>query len=136
MGDAQEIRRLRRELELLRRRIEQRPVLIGAPQLVDRRILIDQGQTLESEDLGIKWSSDPITELASAYDPDTTTEYPDGIGRGTLYINGVAQDGYVLVINDSLAGIGSAVTQSDVAFASGPIPMSNGSGTSLVYRIF
>jgi hypothetical protein len=136
MDNAARIRSLEVENQRLRRRIEQRPVISHALAMKDRRIIIDQGQTLESTDLGIKYSTSAITSLASAYDPNSTTSYPDGIGRGTLYIDGVAQTGYVLVINDSLSGILSAVIQSDSCAASSPISMSNGTGTSIVYRIF
>lgn len=132
-----EIKQLKAEIARLSARLDQRPakITMGARGLY-RIIIIDQGQELESGDLGIKWSEDPITELASDYDPDSVTTYPDGIGRGTLYVNGIEQDGYVLVINDTLSGISSAVIQSDSCFASAPITMDAGAGKAIVYRIF
>lgn len=92
------------------------------------KIQIDQGQTLESGDLGIKYSSTPITSFPSAYDPNTMTSFMDGVGRGILYVNGIARTGYVLVINDSQSTIASSVIQGDNCWPSRALSVDAGGG--------
>ncbi len=94
---------------MLRRRLEQRPVLSSPKAPVARRIFIDRGNTLDTGQLGIKWASSQIDEVPSAYDPNSGTSFMDGIGRGQLEINGILQSGYVLVVNDTRSGFGHAL---------------------------
>ncbi len=64
-------------------------------------LVIDRGNTLsDGSTLGIKYSSSPIATVPSLYDPTVTSSFIDGIGRATLYVNGVAQTNKVLVVND------------------------------------
>ncbi len=100
-------------------------------------ISIIGGNTLSTGQIGIKYSSSLITSVPSAYDPTVTTSFIDGIGRGTLFINGVSQ-GIVLVVNDTRGG---AVTfdllgtsdGADVGYAGSPvsIDVSGGGGTTV-----
>lgn len=91
----------------LRRRVTQKPeTILPVPQV--RRIYIEDGNTLDTTQLGIKYSASEITSVPSAYDPNVTSSFIDGIGRGRLEINGVLQSGYVLVVNDSRSGYGNA----------------------------
>lgn len=94
---------------MLRRRVEQRPVLASSKGVVVRRIWIDKGNELDTTQLGIKYEGTEIASVPSAYDPNTDDEFIDGIGRGTLEVNGVAQSGYVLVVNDTRSGFGHAL---------------------------
>lgn len=94
---------LLRKVDRLEQELAKRPIRHpagGSPSLT-YRIAIDGGNTLATGQSGIKYQSSPVTNVPSAYDPTVTSSFIDGIGRGTLYINGVSQ-GYVLVILDSV----------------------------------
>lgn len=93
---------------------------------------IVSGNTLETGQAGIKYKSPIITSVPSAYDPDVTSTFIDGIGRGKLYVNGVEQDGYVLIINDDHGSFGNALRFDDIIFAGGPvsIPVTGGGSVS------
>jgi hypothetical protein len=67
-------------------------------------VVIVGGNTLVTSQTGISYSSTPITDVPSAYDPDVTSSFIDGVGRGTLYIDGVAQTSKVLIVNDGGSG--------------------------------
>lgn len=90
------------------RRVTQRPDII-LPTLAVRRIFIEDGNTLDTDELGIKYESTEIDEVPSAYDPNSGGTLIDGMGRGRLELNGVLQDGYVLVVNDPRSGFGHAL---------------------------
>lgn len=94
---------------------------------------IVSGNTLDSGQLGVKYSSSAITSVPSAYDPNVTSSFIDGIGRGTLYINGVVQAGYVLVVNDTNGVNRNAVIIGENPYTGGTvaIPISGGGGTSV-----
>lgn len=103
-----EINRLWKAVQDLQRRVTQRPDII-LPYTPIRTILIKDGNTLDTEQLGVAYSLTGVNTVPSAYDPNVDSSFIDGIGRGTLYINGVAQDGYVLVVNDSRSSFGHAL---------------------------
>jgi hypothetical protein len=93
------------------------------------RIVIDRGNTLATGQLGIKFSSSPISNVPSAYDPTVDTSFIDGIGRGTLYSDGVSL-GLVLVMNaTSLTGTVSSINF-DLLGGSDPDVCSPITGTS------
>lgn len=129
-----QITALWREVVTLRRRMERRAIIqqggASMPYLV---LTIDKGNTLETGQHGIKWAAD-VSSVPSAYDPDVTSSFVDGIGRATLHKNGVAQAGYVLVVNDSRGTFGNALLQGDQIFTQGKvaIPVSGG-GTVSAY---
>lgn len=127
-------RRLSDDIERTRRRIEQRPVLFSSKSAATFLIVIDQGNELETGQDGIVYYEGELPSVPSAYDPDVTTSFTDGIGRGTLYKNGVAQDGYVLVVNDDRGSFRNALFQGDPIRTSGAvsIPVSGG-GTVRAY---
>lgn len=131
------IRALEIGMELLRRRLEQRAISQPQRPSHDLRVTIVDGNTLSTGQLGIKWSGTAITSFSSAYDPAVTSAFPDGIGRGTLTIDGYLQTGYVLVVNDASSGIGHALLVGDQCAALGSISMPVGSGTAtvLAYRV-
>ncbi len=84
-------------------------VPVGGGSSVLYTLQIDRGNTLsDGSTLGIKWASPAPTTVPSLYDPNVTSAFIDGIGRATLYINGVAQSGYVLVAH--YTGNGSPLT--------------------------
>lgn len=89
-------------------RLYARPVLHVKSVQEVRRIYIDRGNTLDTGELGILYKGSEITSVPSAYNPNVTSSFIDGIGRGTLEINGVLQSGYVLVVNDTRSGYGNA----------------------------
>lgn len=107
------------DLTEIRRRITMRPEVIPGVPVVVRRIYIDQGNTLDTGEKGIKYEGSEITEVPTAYDPDSDTSFIDGIGRGQLEINGVLQSGYVLVVNDIRSGYGNAFL-GDNGYEDGP----------------
>lgn len=115
-SSAREIDALRRELVALRREVAQRNVIPpkGASAVSLRTVSVVSGQTLTSGQAGVKYSSAAVTSVPSAYDPAVTSTFIDGIGRGTLYVNGIVQSGYVLLLNDSTCAIQRALVVSDV----------------------
>lgn len=132
MGD--NIKALRDELERLRRRVEQRPLLVtgkgGTPYMF---VLIEGGNTLDSGEDGVIFEDTTIASVPSAYDPNVTSTFIDGIGRGTLYVNGAAQSGYVLVVNDDRGVNRNAVLAGESPYAGSTvaIPVSGGGGATV-----
>lgn len=98
-------RELERECAELRQRNAVSPIQLKAAGGVadDFRIVIVQGNTLATGQDGIKVAAAAITNVPTAYDPDTPGTAMDGIGWGELYKNGSFQ-GYVLVCNDRSGG--------------------------------
>jgi hypothetical protein len=95
---------LEREVRRLQQELAQRPLKPpkGSSTAQVKRLVIDTGNTLATGQNGIKKTS-TITDVPSAYDPTVTSSFIDGVGRGTLWINGVSQ-GLVLIINDGGGG--------------------------------
>ncbi len=108
MDSAREIRALQRQVSDLKRRADQRPILTTSKTTAVRRIYIEDGNELDTTQLGIAYEGTLIDEVPSAYDPDVDDSFIDGIGRGTLEVNGVLQSGFVLVVNDTRSGYGNA----------------------------
>lgn len=128
------IRELQQEIIQLRRRMEQRPVIFTTKAQANYyTVAILDGNTIDTGQDGIKYYEGEIASVPSQYDPDVDDSFTDGIGRGTLYKNGVAQDGYVLVVNDDRGSFQNALVVGDVIYAGGPvhIPVSGGD-TSVV----
>jgi hypothetical protein len=126
---ADRIKALEREVERLRRRLEQRPVITVTSAIVhDYTVKIVGGNTLETGQAGINAYSGNLPSVPSAYDPTVTSSFIDGIGRGTLYIDGVAQDDYVLIVNDDHGSFGNALLVDDVILAGGPVSISVSGG--------
>jgi len=117
-------------------RITNRPVLQSVRGIVKTRwITIDKGNTLEEGSDGILYEA-TVASVPSAYDPDVTDTFIDGVGRGTLYIHGVAQTGYVLVVNSDAGTFRNALVQGDVVWVGNPIPMPvDGGGSVQVYTV-
>jgi len=117
-------------------RITNRPVLQSVRGIVKTRwIVIDKGNTLEEGSDGIKYVAS-VTSVPTAYDPDAVDTFIDGVGRGTLYLQGVAQTGYVLVVNSDAGTFRNALVQSDVVWVGNPIPMPvDGGGSVQVYTV-
>jgi hypothetical protein len=95
----QEIRLLKEQVRALSQRIEQRPVVQTIKIPSQMFLIIDQGNTLDSGQPGIKHLTTLLTSI-TAYDPNVTTSFVDGIGRARLVKDGVLQTDYVLVCND------------------------------------
>lgn len=113
------IRALQREIRAIWQRLEKIDVQWRLPETSTIKIVIDRGNTLDTAQLGIKYASTLISSVPSAYDANVNTSFIDGIGRGTLYRNGVQQTGYVLVVNDSRSSFGHALL-GDNADTDGP----------------
>ena len=129
-----QIRQLWKEIGIVRQILERINVQWRMPRSISYVLAIDQGNTLVGTgQLGIQYSATPVTDIPT-YDPDTATSFVNGIGRATLYINGVAEPGYVLVVNDSRGSFGNALLQGDRIWSGGPvaIPQSAG-GSALAY---
>ncbi len=103
-----EFEELRRELARTRQELAQRPLFGGGGGSAANPIYTLQiigGNTLDDAVTdGIKYESTPIADVPSLYDPDVDTTFVDGIGRAALFIDGVLQTGYVLVLHDSSGG--------------------------------
>jgi hypothetical protein len=93
-------------------------------------IVVDQGNTLETGQPGIVYEA-TVASVPSAYDPDVTSSFIDGIGRGTLYKSGVAQEGYVLIVNSDDGSFRNALFQGDPFVTSGAISIPVAGGGSI-----
>jgi len=131
MSMQQQIRDLQAEVRRLSARIDQRPI-VHVPSLKYYSILVDKGNTLETGQFGVKYVTPNLTTVPSAYDPTVTDSFIDGIGRGTLYINGVAQANKVLLVNDDHGSFRNALVQGDVVWCHTPIYLLVGAGPSTV----
>ena len=102
-------------------------------------VYIDRGNILSTGQNGIKWAGSFITSFPSAYDANTMTSFIDGVGRGVLAIDGVVQDGYVLVLNDMGSGISNALIGDgfDRCSVLGPVSIQVGASADYVtaYRV-
>jgi hypothetical protein len=127
------IRELQRQVADLSRRADQRPVLSTGKGGGDYKFVsIVGGNTLETGQDGVVYVEDPGVEtVPSAYDPDVTSSFVDGIGRGTLFINGVAQTGYVLVVNDGRGSFRNSLVISDVVWVGDPVSIPVDGGGSI-----
>ena len=135
MNLEQEIRMLKEQVRALSQRIEQRPVVQTVKMPSQMYVIIDKGNTLDGGvgvD-GIKHLTTEIASLPSAYDPNVTSTFIDGIGRGTLVKDGLIVSGYVLVCNDKRSLWAHSLLKDDGAAVSGTASIPNGSGSSLVY---
>jgi hypothetical protein len=115
--------------DVVRRGLQARPVDQRGGGIVNTLLLvIDVGNTLETGQDGIVYYEGTLPDVPSAYDPNVTSSFIDGIGRATLYKNGVAQDGYVLVVNDNRGSFRNALFENDPTTTGGavPIPVSGG----------
>ena len=94
---------LRRRLERIERDMDRIPSRLasGAETTALRSLMIDRGNdaTIGNNLKGIVYNPSPITPTA-VYDPNTDTTFPDGLGRGILFVDGVQQAGYVLVLHN------------------------------------
>lgn len=124
---------IERTLVELSGRVRQRAVVQTVAKASQLYLIIDRGNTLASGQLGIKRVTTTIASLPSAYDPNVTTTFIDGIGRGRLVKDAVIQDGYVLICNDTRSLWGCAFLQDDAVAVSGYANIPNGSGTSVAY---
>ncbi len=125
MGMPEDIRALQQEIRWLKREIAARAVKKkgGGGATTLRTIRIDRGNTLTTGQLGCKYSSSAITDVPSAYDPNVTSSFIDGVCRGTLHLNGVAQSGFVLCHNDSTGALSEALVTTDVVVVGAAISM-------------
>ncbi len=126
-----ELMQLRAQIRTLSARLDQRPVQTMKPSGDYLVVVIVGGNTLETGQPGVKYSAS-VGDLPSAYDPNVTSSFIDGVGRGTLYVNGVAQTGYVLVINDSNGTFLNDLVQTDRVWCSRAIsaPVSGGASVT------
>lgn len=100
------------------------------------RVIIDQGNELETGQDGVVYYEGTLASVPSAYDPDVTSTFIDGIGRGTLQVNGVSQPGYVLVVNDDRGTFRNAVFQNDPIQTSGAVSIPvDGGGSIKAYTL-
>lgn len=123
-----EFNELIRRANKLEQELAQRPLRGGGGSATSVYSLsIVGGNTLsDGSTLGIKKVATAITGVPSNYDPNVTSTFIDGIGRATLFINGNAQSGFVLVIHDSRTSFGEAVFQGETvlsAAATASIPV-------------
>jgi hypothetical protein len=129
MNLEQEIRMLKEQVRSLSQRIEQRPVVQTVKPPTQQYLIIESGNTLASGQVGIKHLTTVISSVPSAYDPNVTSAFIDGIGRAKLIKDAVIQDGYVLVCNDARSAWRCAFRQGDAVAVSGSVNISYGAGT-------
>ena len=93
------IRQLCEDVADLKRRVAAMPVVVSPYTEQNMYLIIDQGNTLDSGQPGIKHLTTLLTSIP-VYDPNVNTSFVDGIGRGRVVKNGQLMEGYVLVCND------------------------------------
>lgn len=127
------IRWATREIKAIWQRIEKIDVQQRILPSRKYRILIVGGNTLEEGSAGINYEAN-VPSVPSAYDPDVTSSFIDGVGRGTLYVDGVARDGYVLVLCSDAGTFRNALVAGDVVVSGGPIRLPvDGGGSVQIY---
>lgn len=125
MKISKEVDHLRAEVRRLRRALSQRPVKspkFGNPQIHVLKI-IDGNTVFNSGGVTLYGISrvSSIATVPSLYDPNSVGGTPGlftaiaGIGRATLYTNGVLQSGYVLVALTAASPITTALVENDIA---------------------
>ena len=107
MTTAREIAELRQEVIRLKQQVQQRPIIVptrnGGPP--PERLLSILGGNLTSIGVdGIRYA--PSVTAAAVYDPNVDTVYPNGLGYGQLFIDGVVQNSNVLIRHNFLGYIG------------------------------
>ena len=128
------IRQLCEDVADLKRRVAAMPVVVSPYSAPPPMFLIvDRGNTLVTGQFGIKHVTTVITSVPSAYDPNVTSAFIDGIGRAKLVKDGVIQDGYVLVCNDPRSAWRSAFITDDAVATTGAVYISYGAGSVLAY---
>lgn len=135
MSRSSEIMALQRRVAELSRRLDNRPILgYQAPRAQYRLVQVVSGQTLGTGQIGVKYKTTPITSVPTAYDPNATSSFVDGIGRGILYIDNLPQSGYVLILNDSTCPILRVLVAGDFISTLAAIDMTvDAGGTVPVY---
>lgn len=98
------------------RELSMRPVKPskGSASVKNYVLTVTGGNTLTTGQTGVKYSSSQITDVPSAYDPNVTSAFIDGVGRGTLRIDNVAQSGFYLFINDTVGTIARPLVAGDI----------------------
>ena len=127
------IRQLCEDVADLKRRVAATPVVVSPYQPAQMLLLIDRGNTLVTGQFGIKHVATVIVSVPSAYDPNVTSTFIDGIGRAKLVKDGVIQDGYVLVCNDPRSAWRSAFITDDAVATTGAVSISYGAGSVTAY---
>lgn len=94
-----DLRQISDNLLHLSARLDQRPVIrTSRPGTQRAWVKIVGGNTLdENGQAGIE--AVQVASVPTAYDPTVTSSFIDGIGRGTLTLDGVTQADYVLINN-------------------------------------
>ena len=129
MSIQQQIADLQRQISVLSARIDQRPIMNNVYVAEDMVLTITGGNTLETGQDGINYASGTISSVPSAYNPNVDTTFIDGIGRGVLYKNGVAQTGYVLIVNDDRGTFRNALLVTDGPITTGSVLIAGPGGT-------
>lgn len=106
MSQYDAIREMQREIRWLKNEMAKRPIKTrGGSPTAQKWIKIDRGNTLnDGITLGIKYVAGGVATVPSLYDPTVTSTFIDGIGRGTLYVNGT-DSGLVLVVNANIFNV-------------------------------
>jgi hypothetical protein len=123
--ERQQLAEMRRQIASLKDQIAKRPLRVKGGGTALHTLAIDRGNTLDDGiTLGIKYADPAPTTVPSLY-TTADTSFVDGIGRATLYIDGVSQ-GLVLVAH--YAGNGSPYV---LALVSGQTPVTTAATTTL-----
>ncbi len=130
-----QIRQLWKEIGIVRQSLERINAQWRMPRPTSLLLVVVGGNTLETGQIGIVYEA-TVASVPSAYDPAVTSTFVDGIGRATLYVNGTAQSGYVLVVNSDAGSWRNALFVNDPFATSGTIsiPVSGG-GSVLAYTV-
>ncbi len=132
------IRAIQREIRAIWQRLEKIDVQWRIPRggVPYRTVMVDVGNELETTQDGCVYYEGVLPSVPSAYDPDTDDSFIDGIARGTLYVNQVAQEGFVLIVNDDRGGFHNCLREGDVVIVGDPVAMPvSGGGTVPVYPV-
>ena len=117
------------DVAVLQRDTQKIPVIVPRVDPVTNiyGLSVTGGNVLDGGQQGIKYQSGTVTSVPSAYDPNVTTAFIDGIGRGQLQVNGAVQTGYVLIVNDDRGSFRNAVVVGDPLISTGSVQIQVGS---------
>jgi hypothetical protein len=119
-----DLRDVQQNIRRLWQEVRMRPLRVkggGAATGVYTLAIVDGNTLSDGSTLGIVYESGGVYTVPAIYDPNAVGPFSaiDGIGRATLYINGIAQTGYVLVVHDGGSGaITNALFAGDLCLSS------------------
>ncbi len=135
-----ELLRLRKEVDRLTYHTKEIPSRWAGGAVKVRKLFIIDGNTVYAPApyYGIKRSGTLITTVPSLYDPNAYSSTPgsfsavDGIGRAIVYVDGISDGTFVLVVHDTRSLHPNAMVNGDYTTANGTVSIPVGAGPDVI----